>query len=85
LTVFGTQKTAHSEVWRREAVVVDLLHRVELPSSSTSAQIVAGRMAIWAIPGFLFVIWVWINKNYPGLLIAIGDYTSWFTGDYDNP
>lgn len=28
-------------VWRREAVVVDLLHRVELPSSSTSAQIVA--------------------------------------------
>lgn len=33
-------------VWRREAVVVDLLHRVELPSSSTSAQIVAGRKAL---------------------------------------
>jgi len=28
-------------VWRREAVVVDLLQRCELPSSSTSAQIIA--------------------------------------------
>ena len=25
------------------------------------------------------------HLKYPGKLIAIGDYTTWFTGDYDNP